>query len=66
MGHLWTEGESANYGRRLKKIINGSCSLNDIFRNVGRDENTIDLHGLHVSEAIEALRNFLSEKSGMF
>ncbi|XP_015770243.1 PREDICTED: NEDD4-binding protein 2-like [Acropora digitifera] len=31
--------------------------------NVGRDENTIDLHGLHVSEAIEALRNFLSEKS---
>lgn len=66
MGHLWTEGESTNYGRRLKKIINGTCSLNDIFRNVGRDENTIDLHGLHVSEAIEALRNFLSEKSGMF
>lgn len=31
--------------------------------NEGTDENTIDLHGLHVNEAIEVLQNLLIEKS---
>lgn len=35
-----------------------------IFRNKYSDENTIDLHGLHVTEAVEALENLLSEKKG--
>ena len=30
------------------------------------DENTIDLHGLHVTEAIEALESILSERIGTF
>lgn len=36
------------------------------FRNELTDDNTIDLHGLHVTEAIEALENMLSERIGTF
>ena len=36
----------------------------NLFRNKYSDENTIDLHGLHVTEAVEALQNMLSERKG--
>ena len=36
----------------------------NLFRNKYSDENTIDLHGLHVTEAVEALENMLSERKG--
>ena len=37
-----------------------------IFRNESTDENTIDLHGLHVTEAIEALEGMLMKRTGTF
>lgn len=36
----------------------------NLFRNKYSDENTLDLHGLHVTEAVEALENMLSERKG--
>lgn len=37
-----------------------------LFRNESTDDNTIDLHGLHVTEAIEALERMLTERTGTF
>ncbi|XP_067039783.1 NEDD4-binding protein 2-like isoform X2 [Acropora muricata] len=51
------------HSKKVKEANERAAALILDQTNVGRDENTIDLHGLHVSEAIEALRNFLSEKS---
>ncbi|XP_029182710.2 NEDD4-binding protein 2-like isoform X1 [Acropora millepora] len=51
------------HSQKVKEANERAAALILDQTNVGRDENTIDLHGLHVSEAIEALRNFLSEKS---
>ena len=36
----------------------------NLFRNKYSDENTLDLHGLHVTESVEALENMLSERKG--
>ena len=41
-------------------------TFRSLFRNESTDDNTIDLHGLHVTEAIEALERMLTERTGTF
>ncbi|XP_058949997.2 uncharacterized protein [Pocillopora verrucosa] len=53
-GHLHTEKIKEANARAAALILDQKNELTD--------DNTIDLHGLHVTEAIEALENMLSER----
>ena len=71
---------SVSYGNHFNRctVLNLSCTkafffshfsevyIFLVFRNESTDDNTIDLHGLHVTEAIEALERMLAERTGTF
>lgn len=55
-GHMHTQKIKEANARAAALILSQT--------NESTDENTIDLHGLHVTEAIEAVQNMISEKTG--